>query len=345
MTTNWLWASGEIEAADRMKQQIVKLRPPEKPRVVRGIDVDETGAPVGGVDVYVSPSISGDSLVAAMPDSNVRSTKTAADGRFQINDAETECFAVAQLGDKRSSPTQVTNDDVQLVLKPTSRVSGKVDLHGQPSTAVTIVAIDRAVPMAVTYSLAAPVQPDGTFSIAGVPRGHIHFQTMTERLTSQLVSSKELLVDKPEITGVQLETKFGSRKLHVLVRSSYGLALSNAQIFVMAGKHPATSNLKSMITDLDNASTKLAMPMQAEQESPKVHEKSKPNDLYALVTEVPEGEASACSFPLPQRLDDPELTNVMQKPENLAKIPVTCVPVNAADEIVVISVEPWPRFD
>lgn len=345
MTTNWLWTSGQIEAADRMKQQIVKLRPPEKPRVVRGIVVDETGAPVSGVDVYVSPSISGDSLFAAMPDPDVRSTKTAADGRFQVSDAESECFAVAQLGDKRSSPTQVTGDDVQLVLKPTSRVSGKVELHGQPATSVTIVAIDRDVPMAVTYSLAAPVQPDGTFSIAGVPRGHIHFQTMTQRLTSQLVSSKDLVVDKPEITGVQLEVKYGKRSLSVLVRSSYGMALSNAQIFVMAGKHPAVSDLKSMISALDNASTKLAMPMQAEQASPRVHEKSKPNDLYALVTEVPEGEASACSFPLPQRLDDPELQEAMQKPENLAKIPVTCVPVSATDEIVVISVQPWPRFD
>jgi hypothetical protein len=113
----------------------------------------------------------------------------------------------------------------------------------------------------------------------------------------------------------------------------------------MPGKHPATSDLKSMINDLDNASSKIAMSMQAEQDSPKVHEKSKPNDLYALVTEVPEGEASACAFPMPQRLDDPELTNVMQKPENLAKIPVTCIPVAPSDEVVVISVSPWPRFD
>jgi hypothetical protein len=224
-------------------------------------------------------------------------------------------------------------------------VSGKVELHAHPSTLVTVTVMNRDVPMAVTYSLAAPVQSDGTFSISGVPRGRVHLQTMTQRLTTQLVASKELVVDKPEVTGVQLETKYGTRKLHVLARSSYGMALSNAQILVMPGKHPATSNLKAMFSELDNATTKLAMLMQAEQESPTVHEKAKPNDLYALVTEVPEGDVSACAFPLPQRLDDPELTNVMQKPENLAKIPVTCVPVNAADEIVVISVQPWPRFD
>jgi hypothetical protein len=82
-----------------------------------------------------------------------------------------------------------------------------------------------------------------------------------------------------------------------------------------------------------------------EQDTPTLHEHIKPGDLYARIVDRPDGVVSACAFPLPEHLDDPSLTDMQNDMKKLDKVPVRCVPVTAKDEIVTVSVPPWPRFD
>jgi hypothetical protein len=339
----WMWDSGDVEGADALREKLVKPRPADKPRTVRGRVVDEHGAPVAGADVMMG-IIQGDSLHAAIPGDDVRSTRTGADGRFEIRDVESDrSLAIAQLGDRRSA-LQKLGDDITLALAPTSRISGKVDLHGQPYAAVTVVAaLDTATPLPNDYVVSAPVRPDGSFTLAGVPRGKVHLRTAREGVLGASVSSIDLEVDTPVIEGVALEVRSSARTLRVLVRSVYNVALPNSQVFVRPGKHASTS-LSEVMKTLQSVQAKIAAPLQADQ-APAVHAKSKPGDLFALITEIPEGEVSACAIPLPEHLDDPELTQALQKPENMEKVKVTCVPVAPTDDVVVIEVQPWPRFD
>ena len=339
----WMWNSGDVEGADALREKLVKPTPADKPRTVRGRVVDEHGAPVAGADVMMG-TIQGDSLHAAIPGDDVRSTRSAADGRFEIRDVESDrSLAIAQLGDRRSAPHKL-GDDITLALAPTSRISGKVDLHGQPYPAVTVAVIDKTTAMPNNYAVSAPVRPDGSFTLAGVPRGKVHLRTAREGVLGASVSSIDLDIDKPVMEGVALEVRSSARTLRVLVRSVYNVALPNSQVFVIPGKQASTS-ARDIMSKVQNSQSKIAAPIQAEQASPSVHAKSKPGDLYALISEIPEGEVSACAVALPERLDDPELTKDLQKPENMEKLKVACVPVAPTDDVVVIEVQPWPRFD
>lgn len=50
-------------------------------------------------------------------------------------------------------------------------------------------------------------------------------------------------------------------------------------------------------------------------------------------------------MPLPEKLDDPELEVTLRKPGNYDKIGVRCVPIDPKDEVIVLALAPWPRFD
>ncbi|MGN6105479.1 MAG: hypothetical protein ACTHU0_10275, partial [Kofleriaceae bacterium] len=66
-------------------------------------------------------------------------------------------------------------------------------------------------------------------------------------------------------------------------------------------------------------------------------------DLFASVSGVPEGAATACAIGLPPDLSDPSLERSIS--EHMAKIEVRCVPIPPGAEVVVVEVPPWPRFD
>ena len=48
-------------------------------------------------------------------------------------------------------------------------------------------------------------------------------------------------------------------------------------------------------------------------------------------------------MPLPKKMDDAGFEGPVR--QHADKIPVRCVPLRANDDVIVIEVPPWPRFD
>jgi hypothetical protein len=340
----WMWMSGDLEGANKLRLAIAKPTPPKTPTVVSGEVVDDKG-PVAGAQVTVGTSLFADSLFAAVgSDGDQRTVTTGPDGRFAIKDAEAKSAIVAQQGDLRSTPMWA-GENMSIKLQPTSTVSGKVDLRGRAPQQVRLYITPKAQAPDLPYVLSAPLGADGVFVTRGVLRGPMVFRTSVEQGTSQLVGVRDVDVTKPDVTAVHLEVKASGRPLIMLIRSMYGTPLTVASVFVIGGKEPAELTLAKIVATRKDFTAKLATKLMPEQDSPSVHEHTKPGDLFTRIIDRPDGVASACAFPLPEHLDDPALAGMQSDPKKLEKIPVKCVPLKPTDEVVELAIPPWPRFD
>jgi hypothetical protein len=234
---------------------------------------------------------------------------------------------------------------VTLTLHPTSRLEGKVELHGQPASSVGIAVRDTQQPATVNYGVYTGLRPDGSFVLDGVPRGTVLVQTgLLRGATTQVITGIEVAVDRPVIKGITLELRSSKRVVHVIVRSLYGgVGVPAAQVVVLPGRVPS-SNMLAIKESLRTAAVRFGTPILGEQAPKPVLEKAKLGDLFATVSEVPEGEASACAIGLPRNLD-PDTGKKLQNPANMARVAVPCVPIGPTDEVVVVEVPPWPRLD
>ena len=341
---NWRFWSGDVAGAHALFASAVRALPNEKPHRVAGRVVDAAGAPVAGATVDVGASLEGDALAAAMPDDHLRTAVSDADGRFAVPDAAEDAIAVAELGDRRASAV-AGGDDVSLVLEPTSRIEGQVDLHGLAPQTVFVAARDTAVSPLARYDVIAPVGADGHFTLAGVPRRNVRVSAnlvSTMGMGRAIAFAKVVAVDKPVITGVDLAIDQSKRVAYVLVRSTVGAPVANAQVVIVPGAQASMSAL-DMTRTLQTALSALAQGITAERAPPVVLKNAHAGDLYATIAGVPQGAATACAISLPQDLDDPALWRRVQA--HLDKIEVRCQPLAPSDEAVVVEVPPWPRLD
>src|SRR5205823_4622648 len=151
----------------------------------------------------------------------------------------------------------------------------------------------------------APVQPDGTFSIDGLPRGKLKFVTAAMQGAGQRYNVKRINVSQPTVENVQLEVKASSGTVNVLVRAMYGDELDLATVFILTGTYPAETTLDKVMTPQGNATSLFASRLTPDEDSPSVHIKSKKNDLFVAAENRPEGTATVCAMPLPKTLDTP----------------------------------------
>jgi hypothetical protein len=273
---------------------------------------------------------------------HLRTATSRADGTFDLPDAPGHGVIAAELGDRRSAPAALA-DGVTLALAPTSTIEGKVALHGERPTNVTVVARDHAVPLTLRYAVVAPVRADGSFTLRGVPRGTVVLETRLSTATEAVLNGIELPVHAAVVRGVQLALASSKRVVQVIVRSTVGTPPANAQVIVYPGEMPAVTNAYVVNMTRHNANASIARQLEGEHAPPGVLAHARPGDLYATMTQVPEGPASACAIALPADLADPELGRKIMP--NLDKIEVRCVPIGPKDQVVLVEVPPWPRFD
>jgi hypothetical protein len=272
-------------------------------------------------------------------DPSMRETTTGPDGTFVIADAPSEGVVVAEYESQRSLPSRVGND-VELRLLPTSRLEGRVELAGKLAQTVQIVVRAADDADELPHQLVAPVAADGSFSLDGVWRTRVQiYATTTVQVDTHTATTLD--VREPVMSGISIAVATTERKVHVLVRSTAGDGLSNAQVVVVSGEVSWTS-----AADVDLArpmmTVKFAQAIQGELAPPAVLAMSRRGDLFASA-DAPSGEVTACALALPSDYSDPDLQARVDR--NKKKIAIRCEPVPSDSDVVVIEVPPWPRLD
>jgi hypothetical protein len=196
--------------------------------------------------------------------------------------------------------------------------------------------------MSMPYELIAPVRPDGTFTVDGVPRAQVRVFAVLQNPRTRSLSTAMVDVRGPMVRGVAMAVARSRRVVHVIVRSTVEAPVGNAEVFVFPGLRPSTNALEMSLA-FRAANERLALQIEGEHAPPPVVGLSRAGDMFATMNEVPEGVATACAIGLPADLSDRDLDAKINA--NLAKIEVRCEPIPAGAEAVVVEVPPWPRLD
>jgi predicted Ser/Thr protein kinase len=342
----WAFAHGDVAGAHAQLARLRRPLPNDRARRVTGIVVDLRGKPVAGAAVTAGLALRGDSLGAAgaavgvTESDTIRTATTGADGRFEISDAVDDAVVIGELGDRRSSPT-VVGDDVRLTLEPTSRLEGRVELAGEVPANVVIVVRDLAWPISMRYSIVAPVAPDGRFTLDGVPRHALRVFAAIAGLSENVMGGVSITVRTPVLRGLALSLARSTRVVHVLVRNTVNTRLANAEVLVLPGRVPSMNALE-VNRQFRGGSFRRARQLEGERAPKPIVMAAQPGDLFATMTDVPDGLASACALGLPE-LNDEELNSKIKV--HLDKIQVICVVIPESAELVTIAVPPFPRLD
>ena len=304
------------------------------------VRVLQAGKPVAGALVAGGESVAGGGTLAAfpMPEAQLRTGTTGANGEVTLEVAQ-DGLVIAQLGDLRSRAAIIA-DSVTLELEPTSRIEGTVDLRGTPSSRVIVAVSDtRNDSSLARYEMIAPVRPDGTFVIEGVPRAKLQLFTAMRIASARSVTASDLVVTAPVMQGVKLAMPGMQRTVHVIVRSTAATS-GGAQAYIVPGTIKSTTLDKFRFDG--NTAIRIAKP--ATEKSPAgVRATVKPGDVVAALAAPPKGAATACAIGLPAEIDDVDIDRKIR--DNLKKIEVRCTPIPEGSETIVVEVPPWPRLE
>jgi predicted Ser/Thr protein kinase len=339
----WAFSRGDVSAAHAQLARLQRPLPNDQSQRLAGVVVDPHGKPVAGATVTAGRSLRGDSAGAAIgltDRDTIRTTSTGPDGRFEIPDAAAGDVVIAELVDLRSAPAAV-GDKVKLALAPTGRIEGHVDLAGEVPTKVSIVVKDPAWPIEPRYWLIAPVAADGTFTLDGVPRHDVRVFAEVDGVSDEMIGGTHVAVRGPIVQGLALSLAKSARVVHVLVRNTVNTKLANAEVVVLSGRI-SSMNLLEMNRQFRGRSHRWARQLEGEHAPKEVVAAARPGDLFATMTAVPEGVASACALGLPEFLDE-EHTRKLNA--HLDKVQVICTPIPEDANVVTLEVPPFPRLD
>lgn len=331
------WSFGNVAGARAKLDLITRPKPNQPPRSIIGRVVDEAARPVANARVVAAPSITADRAGFGSSPAQ-RTARTAADGTFEIRDAAQSGVMIAELGDRRSRAVAI-DDNLTLVLEPTSTLSGKVDLGGASPTNVTVAVSDTRVPSTLEYSVLAPVRADGAFELAGVPRARVRLHVIFAGVGSRGGTPLDITVKAPVVDGIALALGRRGRRVDIVVRSTVGVPVGNAQVRVYPGK-VSSQTVAGILDRADFTSDALAQQVTEQLPAP-VKAIARSGDLHA-VGAAPDGEASACAIGLPAKLQ-PDLGKQILK--HVDRIELRCVPIPPGTDLVVVEVPPWPRLD
>ena len=299
---DWAYASGDLARAHALYDHLRRPLRNDHARRITGRVVDASGAPVAGATVVAGPAFRGDAVAVAIYDASagahLRETTTAADGTFALDGVAGEGIVVAQHGTERSAPAAIAND-VTLAVAPTSRLVGHVDLRGEPPTSITVVAFDKARPFELLYDLVSPVQRDGSFELGGVPRGRVVVRTRLGHATSAVLAGVEVDVRGPDVTGLALALGASSASSRSSCAAWWRQPVPNAQVIVLPGRVPSTNALV-INRNIQSAIVRFARQIDGEHAPAPVLAHAKPGDMYATMTDVPDGPVPRARLACPR---------------------------------------------
>jgi hypothetical protein len=300
--------------------------------------------------VASSSHLTGDAISIALPqmrsdgrrDEDLRITASDAAGRFAFESCAPDAAFVAGLDDRRSMPVPIA-EHVKLVLEPTRRVSGKVELGQLPATRV-YVTIELGDDLLTDVSLLAPVAPDGSFTVAGVPRRALRIGPVVRGgENGDRFAPQPLPASTGPTAGISLGVALPSRVLDVVVRSAMAAPIEGAQVVLVTGKRTIRS-----LGDLARAgrmglSSRLAKPVAGEDVPRAVLDKIRPGDLVAHIEHAEPGELTVCAVSFSGDLLDPDFWSRLQA--HKAELALKCEPIGPTTAIVELAAPPQPSFE
>jgi predicted Ser/Thr protein kinase len=319
------------------------------PHPFEGDVVDRDGKPVIGATVVSAAYTTSDSIGILFPidddeegHNHLRATVTDAAGHFRFNDAAEIGAVLAQLGDRRSVPTKIA-EKVKLVIEPTRRIAGKVDLGTTPNTDALLIVQDPRDRSTFSQFI-APVGPDGSFAIDGVPQTQVKLGIGVKRPDSaQQIAFMAVPASKEPVTGLTMSVTSSQRTFDVLARSTLVQPLESAQVLVLPGKVQLATIGDLLARDQPDMLIRFAHHLTGETAPKEVAQQFHNGDLIAHFANVPEGQLTACAIGLPSDLQDEVLANKIRK--HRGELEMRCETVDGDAKSVVINTPPTKNLD
>ncbi|HSS01425.1 MAG TPA: hypothetical protein VLM79_30405 [Kofleriaceae bacterium] len=315
-------------------------------RTIHGIVLDEHGAPVAGANVAAANLVRAASLDIGSPLSDsagaLRVTTTDAAGRFAIDAPPHTGAIVAQRADQRSHSAEIT-DGVRLVLRPTRRVTGRVDLGGTPYTQVSVRCVD-ADDRGGRFRIVAPLRPDGSFAIEGATTRALKIGIATRGNIGSdgQVELQAFPASRRALTDVELAVPESTRTLDVMIRSAVATRLEGAQVVVVPGRHRFRNFGDIIRAPIARRLDQLARPVLGASD-PHVSDRSRAGDFSAHVEHVPPGELTVCALGFSGDLIYPQVRTILQ--DHVTELTLDCKRVGPEVHDLVIAVPPQRRFE
>jgi hypothetical protein len=317
---------------------------------ITGQVVDRRGRPVARATVAARGVLVTDSVAIGLPlfnsfddfQDDLRLATTDETGRFEIEGASPSGAIAAQLGDLRSAPVMIA-ERVKLVLEPTRRITGKVELGGVAHTRISIEGAPADHPTG-RFQLFAPVAQDGSFTIDGATVGALWVGAVIRGGEfGQRVESRLIPASAAPATGVVLRFTRSNRTIDVIVRSVLAAPLDGAQVILVPGKRAITKAIDLIHLQASDLQWSFAKPVTGEDIPRAVRDKVHREDLIAHIEHAALGELTVCAIGISGDLLDPESRRRFFT--HLAEFNVKCEHIAPATETVVIATPPQQRFD
>ena len=341
------YALGDVEGGHADLVRLWQPKPIDGPhRQLEGDVVDTAGKPAVGATVAVATRMFADSIGVVpmfrlhVGDGGLHETATDARVHFVFEQAPVHGVVVAQLGDRRSLPQRI-GDHLRLALAPTRTVSGTAALGGLTHTEASIVLLTA---LGDGFALMAPVRPDSTFTLGGVPTSKVSIAVGVDnqQFGSQLQPSTIPAGTAP-VTDLALRIPASGRTLDVLARSTLSMPIDVAQVVVMSGRvHVANvGELNAIIAK--GVDVRFARHATGETVPRPALYQLKPGDLWARFTNVATGELTVCTLGLDGDFMDKDAMRKLQA--HLDEIEVHCVTVEGDTQVVVAPTAPQKRLE
>ena len=345
----WL---GDVPAAHAELMRLSQMRPGVEPtgktREIDGEVVDARGRPVAGATVAASSKLSADSIGIGVPlsDEELRVTTTDANGRFVISDfsdAVQQGAIAAQLGDRRSRPAVCANH-VRLVLEPTRRVSGKVELGEVPPTRVAVGGEVVGDPTG-RFNLVAPVAADGSFVLDGSPMDALRVSVTVRDGEGRgiRIEYQTLPASPAPSANLRLALPSSTRILDVIVRSTVAIPVHGARVILLSGKQQIKTAGDLMRLQAPAVQGDHAKPIGGDSIPEPVRDKIRTGDLVAHIAHAEPGELTVCAIGYPDDFADPAIAKRWQ--DHVSQIALHCELIGPDATVVIVAVPPPRRFD
>jgi hypothetical protein len=319
-------------------------------RRITGEVVDRRGRPVAGASVAAAGVLMADSVAIGLPtfttfeefQDDLRIVTSDATGRFAIDGAAPAGAIAAQLGELRSAPVAIA-DRVKLVLEPTRRLTGKVELGALPHSRVFVHAAPADNPTG-RFRMLSPVAADGSFALDGAAVGAlwvgagIQGGEFSQRVQSQLVPASPA-----PAAGIALRFTQSSRTIDIIVRSTITAALEGAQVILVPGKRAIAKVADLMHLQASDLQWSFAKPVVGEDIPHAARSAVRRDDLIAHVEHTALGDLTVCAVGFSGDLLDPEARRRFFT--HLAESDVKCEHIGPTTEVVVLATPPQQRYD